>query len=257
MSDPNQPPTPDDGTPPPAPPGGGFPPAPPGGGAPPPAPPGSFPGAPPPPGGWNQPPPGQWPQDQFAQPAAQPYQGGYHGPDWVPELGVQIASAGTRIGAKAIDMVIVIIIQVVLVIAAALVFGTTETTGTAEDFDFYFSSETNFAAAVLLSLLGLAIDFVYNVVSTAKWGGSPGKLMLNLRVIPNDGRPMDMAVAFKRWIPILILSVLGFIPLGAVAAVVLLARFGLLIANLVMVLTDDRRQSVFDRVGGTYVIAKP
>lgn len=226
------------------PPGGGYPQGPPG--------PGGF-GGPPPPGyqGWPQ----QAPGPQFAQPAAQPFVGGYHGPDWVPELGVQIASAGARIGAKAIDIVIYILIQVVMgLIALAVVVSSA---GFNDQFESTSSFNTvsiddNLGWSLLFTAVLLVVDFLYNVVMVAKFGGQPGKLMVGLRVIRTDGGPMDFRTSFMRWLPILLLTVLSLIPIGSIVAG--LARFGLLIASLVMVLSDPRRRSVFDRVASTYVI---
>lgn len=210
---------------------------------------------------WQQPPaPGQY-DPRFAQPAAQPYVPGYVPEGWVPELGVRIAGAGTRIGAKAIDIVVYLVISVVLGIVTSLFLlssGATVLTPTTE-----FGGDIGFGvgAALAVAAITILVDFLYNVVCTAQFGGTPGKLMLGLRVIRTDGRAVDLGVAFRRWTPILVLLLLGSIPadgLNPVVAVLGLfaafARLGLLVANLVMVLTDERRRSVFDRVGGTYVI---
>ena len=203
-------------------------------------------GSPPPPGapGWGPPPPGQ----QYAQPAAQPYVGGYYGPDWIPELGARLGSVGTRIGAKAIDIVIVIVINVVLSFAAAAaLFASDSSFGSA-----YLDVGGNLAASFVIGLVTLAFDFLYNVVLVARTGGQPGKLMVGLRIVRADGAPLDFRTAFLRWSPILGLGVLSLVPLvGLVAG---LARLVLLIVNLVLVCTDGRRQSVFDKIAGTYVV---
>lgn len=206
------------------------------------------------PQGWEPPPPGTWgsPQgQQFAQPAAQPYLGGYHGPDWIPELGVRIGSAGARIGAKAIDIVLIILIQLVIGLIAAATTFSSNTRALEANADFTFSATTG---GVLVALIVLLVDFVYNVALTASFGGTPGKLMVGLRVIRTDGAKVDMAAAFRRWSPILALSLLGLVPQIVVGLFTGLARFGLLITNLVLVLTDDRRRSVYDHIGSTYVV---
>jgi uncharacterized RDD family membrane protein YckC len=170
---------------------------------------------------------------------------------WVPELGVQIGSAGARIGAKVIDVVIIVLIQVVIgIVAAGVLLSTTDSSSFNSSFGM--SLGTNLGLTIVTGLVGLAIDFLYNVVLVARFGGTPGKLMLGLRIIPADGSPIDMSVAFKRWSPILALILLGLIPIVGLFAS--LARIGLLVANLVMILTDERRRDVFDRVGDTYVI---
>lgn len=213
------------------------------------------------PPGWGPPPPGTpWgsPHDQqfsqaqqFAQPAAQPYLGGYHGPDWIPELGVRIGSAGARIGAKAIDIALFVIIQFVIAFAAAAM---TFSSGS-QTFDARADFSFNTANGVVVALIVLLVDFLYNVVPTALFGGTPGKLLLGLRVIRKDGTAADLRTAFQRWTPIFALSLLGLMPHVIVGLFTTLSRFGLLITNLVLVLTDERRRSVYDHVGGTYVVA--
>jgi uncharacterized RDD family membrane protein YckC len=237
---------------------GGPPPGPPAGGQGWPPPPQAF-GSPPPPGspdGWGPPgpaAPGQWPQ--FTQPAAQPFHGGNYGPGWVPELGVQIGSAGARIGGKALDIFFFIVIQTALSLVGAAAFFASSTELTDELIgggNTLLPSGTDIVTTVALSALLLGVDFLYNVVPTATVGGTPGKLIAGLRVIRTDGAKVDFRTAFIRWSPILALGLLGALPIVGILAGLL--RFVLLIVNLVMVLSDERRQSVFDRVGGTYVI---
>ena len=93
---------------------------------------------------------------------------------------------------------------------------------------------------------------IYNVVCTARFGGTPGKLIVGIKVIHQDGRPIDLRGAFIRFSPVLALIVLGMVPI--VNFVVSFARLGLLLANLVLVLVDERRKDVFDRVASTYVV---
>jgi len=204
-------------------------------------------GTPPPPGqqGWGPPPPGQ----QFAQPAAQPYTGGYYGPDWIPELGVRLGSIGARIGAKAIDMVIVFMVNAVIGFAGyAAFFASDDGFGST-----FLDTGTSLAAAFVIGLVTLAFDFLYNVVLVARAGGQPGKLMVGLRIVRADGAPLDVRTAFLRWSPAFALGVLSLVPVVSLLAS--LGRLVLLIVNLVLVCSDGRRQSVFDKVAGTYVIA--
>ena len=212
-------------------------------------------GSPPPPGAptwgpapgqptWGPPPPGQ----QYAQPAAQPYVGGYYGPDWIPELGARLGSIGARIGAKAIDIVLVLVVNVAISFAGAAALSASDS-GVGSTF---LDAGGNLAASFVLGLVTLAFDFLYNVVLVARAGGQPGKLMVGLRIVRADGAPLDFRTAFLRWSPILGLSVLGLVPfVGLLAG---LARLVLLIVNLVLVCTDGRRQSVFDKIAGTYVV---
>lgn len=211
---------------------------------------------------WQQPPaPGQY-DPRYAQPAAQPYLPGYVPEGWIPEFGVRVASAGNRIGAKAIDIVIWFVISIVVSIAAAFLLFSSGSVGFAPATEFGGGAAgIDIGTALALAAITILVDFLYNVVCTAQFGGTPGKLMLGLRVIRTDGRKVDMAVAFRRWLVILILLLLGSVPgdplnpaLAVLAMFAIFARLGLLVTNLIMVLTDERRRSVFDRVASTYVI---
>lgn len=220
---------------------------------------GTPPSGPPPPGAFGQPQYGQAPYGQagFAQPAAQPYMGGYHGPDWIPELNVQAASAGARVGAKALDIIFVVLIQsAISVVGVFALFASTndavDTFGGSGGLNF--SAGSNLALTMVLNLVLLAMDAIYNVVVVSRFGGQPGKLILGLRIVHTDGRPIDARGALIRWSPILALTVLSWVPVFVMAWLILLVRLGLLVANLVLVLVDDRHRSVFDRVAGTYVV---
>ena len=214
----------------------------------PPPPPGSY-GQPPPPGTYGHPPqPGQFPGQPYQQPA-QAYAPWNPAEGWIPELGVKVAGAGTRIGAKAIDVVFYVILQTIGSIAVMTIWMSSD------DFDstnLFAGSTPSLLVSFLAALLLLAIDLAYNVGCTARFGGTPGKLILGLRVIYQDGRRIDLQGAFLRYTPILALAVLAMVPIVSILASI--ARLGLLIANLVMILTDDRRRDVFDRVASTYVI---
>jgi uncharacterized RDD family membrane protein YckC len=181
---------------------------------------------------------------------AQPYvPGGWT--NWNQQAEARIATPGIRIGAKVLDVVFIVIMQVVLGLVAALVFLSSSSTD-----PFATNSGllmgTNLALTLATAAIGLAIDFVYNVVLVAKFGGQPGKLLLGLRIVSTDGTAPDMGVAFRRWSPLLAILVLSAIPVVGLLGSV--ARLGLAVANLVMIFADDRRRDVFDHVGGTYVV---
>ena len=239
MSDPDQTPPVPDGppswTPPPAPP----------------APPSQVPPPPPLPGQMAAP-PGYGAAMQ--QPYAQPYAAHGFVDGYLPELGMTLGSKGKRIGAKAIDLLIVVVIQAVIsgVIGVAL-FASNNAASRTGDFGTGFAG--NLAATAMVTLIVVVFDFLYSVVCTAQFGGTPGKLALGLRVVSQDGPPADLSIAFRRWSPSFALIVLGAVPIVGILAG--LARIGLLVANLVMVLVDERRRDVFDHVGRTYVVEKP
>jgi uncharacterized RDD family membrane protein YckC len=167
-----------------------------------------------------------------------------------------IATPGIRIGAKVIDVVITVVLQVVVGVVIGIVAGAaavssggvTTFSGSPDTF-----GTVDLPLLIAATLAGILIDFIYNVVLVARFGGQPGKLMCGLRIVTTDGAAPDMGVAFRRWSPILFLLVLGAVPL--VNIITGLLRLGLSVANLVMIFSDDRRRDVFDHVGGTLVVA--
>ncbi len=213
--------------------------------------PGFQPPAAPPPG---PPAPGQFPhspQTPLQTPAQAYSQWGYV-EGWVPELGVRIAPAGTRIGAKAIDIGLYLVIQIAAGVAITAVWIASDdsvTTGS----NMFMTTGSSLLFSIAAGLVLLAIDLLYNVGCTARFGGTPGKLMVGIKVIYQDGRRIDFRGAFVRYSPVLALAVLGMVPI--VSILTSFARLGLLVANLVLVLVDDRRKDVFDRVASTYVIS--
>jgi len=96
----------------------------------------------------------------------------------------------------------------------------------------------------------LAIAIIYEPVLTALTGGTPGKLILGLRVVEAETltTPPSMPVSIKRWV----IGLVGFLhPLLGIIAILILS-----IMSLVWVFTDTMRRSIYDRIGGTYVIKK-
>ena len=199
--------------------------------------------------------PGQFPhQPQMPlQTPAQAYAQWGHVEGWVPELGVRIAPVGVRIGAKAIDIALYLVLQITAGVALAAIWitsgGFDESTGST----VFVSTGGDLLFSIAAGLVLLIVDLLYNVARTARFGGTPGKLMVGIKVIYQDGRRIDGRGALLRFSPILGLSVLGMVPILNIVASLL--RLGLLITNLVLVLVDDRRKDIFDRVASTYVIS--
>ena len=223
----------------------------------------TAPPAPPAPGQWGAPappggqyPPGQYPPGQYpgGQMPAQPYiPGGWT--NYQQQLGARIAEPGIRIGAKVIDVIFVMILQVILGVIAGIAVGAAAfSSGSGDPFASGGNPflGANLTLTLVVGAFTLAIDFVYNVVIVARFGGQPGKLMLGLRIVDTDGARPSMGVAFRRWTPMLVIVVLGIIPVISLLGG--LARIVLMIANLVMIFADDRRRDVFDHVGGTFVV---
>lgn len=227
MSDSNQPPggnlpPPPGGTPPPAsPPGGNLPP--PASGNPPPA---SPPGGnlPPPPGGTPPaaPPPGAPAQWGPPQAAAVAIPGGHN-----------LADPWLRIAARFIDGLIIGAVNLILILPLIDDGG----------FGTGFSSSFNLGYLLLSLLIGAS----YEIGFVGALGGTPGKLLLGLRVVSQETgeTPPGWDKAGLRYLP----SLVGLVPiLGG------LASLAIVIASLVWLFSDDYRRTVYDRVAITYVV---
>ncbi len=100
-------------------------------------------------------------------------------------------------------------------------------------------------SAIVASLLIGLISLGYEYFFLAKDGATPGKKLLNIKVISEDGSELGSDGAMRR----LILAAAGILPLigGLIGAVVGLA-------TIVMIFTDDRRQVPADKVAKSLVI---
>ncbi|MEO0494814.1 MAG: RDD family protein [Actinomycetota bacterium] len=99
-----------------------------------------------------------------------------------------------------------------------------------------------------LIVVGIALSIVFFLM-VAYLGGTPGKLVLGLRITHDDGRrtPPGLAKAFLRSIPAF---------LAALPAVGQLISLLVPLISLFTVITDDERRSVYDRIAGTRVVYK-
>ncbi len=143
----------------------------------------------------------------------------------------RFGTIGIRIGAGLLDAVIFWIISI----------------------PFWSSSSDGNSFNVSASAGQLAVSAIVGYAITVAFihflGGTPGKLIVGLRITEETGTttPPGLDRAAKRSLP----GLLSIIPvLGG------LAQLGIIIANLVMVSTDDECRSVFDRIGGTRVVRK-
>jgi uncharacterized RDD family membrane protein YckC len=96
----------------------------------------------------------------------------------------------------------------------------------------------------VLRLTMLLTGLLLEVLPVARWGWSPGKLVMGMRVRPIDGSPRPGAVrSATRWLPLAAVLVLPVaLPLYLVAVVPVLGR---------------RREGWHDRLAGTWVGDSP
>ncbi len=148
-------------------------------------------------------------------------------------------SVGIRIGAAILDVIISIVIAIAIavpLVAADVIDGAGDAT-----------SNTAVNAGTILASLAFII---IQVVLIRQFGGTPGKLIVGLRITEADGTttPPSWRHAAMRVIPFAILTQ---IPLLGI-----LASLTILVLCLVWVSNDAERRSPYDRIGETRVVYK-
>lgn len=190
----------------------------------------------------------RWVGDPVHTPAASPGTGGYSG---TQQPGLRLASPGSRIGARLIDFIIAAILAIAIfvpvigdVIDSIDALGPNPTDSQVQDV-VTNAIEDNFNRIAVLGIAGILWDFLW----VAFAGGTPGKLMLGLRVARADtgASPPGFAKAALRSLNRLLSLIPGFG--GLVAALV-----GLV--SLIMLFSDDQHRTVMDRVATTVVVKK-
>jgi uncharacterized RDD family membrane protein YckC len=145
--------------------------------------------------------------------------------------GRTLASGWARIGARLIDLVILLLISIPLA-----VIGTAETPE---------GIVTTSGTALLQALVGAA----YEIGFVAFLGATPGKMAVGLEIVrQRDGvSPPGLGTAAIRWAPVV---------LGGLIPILGLVVFLAFLASLVLVFVDSMHRSAFDFVGQTYVVQK-
>lgn len=143
----------------------------------------------------------------------------------------RLAEPWMRIVARLIDAVILVIFFVILA-------------GPILDDDMIGTDQTPSAGVLIGSLL---ISAAWEIGFVAALGGTPGKLLLGLRVADQEtgSIPPSLRDAVMRWLP----SLVGLVPfLGS------LASLAILILSVVWLFSHPQRQTVYDRVATTFVV---
>lgn len=96
--------------------------------------------------------------------------------------------------------------------------------------------------SMMLGFIGSVVFTIYVILLHGSMGQTLGKKVLGIKVVQLDGSPVDYAVAAKR---ALVYPIAGIVPfLGGLIALL----------NGLWPLWDSQRQSLGDKVGGTYVV---
>lgn len=152
---------------------------------------------------------------------------------------LELASAGARLGARIIDIVIMAVVMILLLIIGVMaLFGLDSGNSGTDD-------ETTVGVAFFFGIAGVAaaIGLLYEVVLIATRGQTLGKMMTSVKVVrADDGSVPGWGKSIGRWI---IPAVLGFVP-----------AVGWLLSLLVYLslLWDSARQGWHDKAAGTLVI---
>lgn len=151
-------------------------------------------------------------------------------------IGQTLATPGLRMAGRVIDAIIAGIVS--LIIGAGSI-----------DFEAISNGEAVDPPSFGVILIAVIFALAYDTLFTHYMGGTPGKLLLGMRVAEaeNGVTPPSLIVAFKRAVNRLV-GLLGNIGSGIALLIGL--------ASLVMLFTDDRNQTVMDKIAGTVVVKK-
>ena len=145
----------------------------------------------------------------------------------------RFGSLGIRLGAAIIDGIIGFVVVLVIV---GILFGSSDDDG--------FEATASGGEVILIGVIFYAV-YLWLVV---QFGGTPGKLIVGLRITDEDGStPVGWRGAFMRSIP----SLLGYIPVLGI-----IVTLGAAIASLFMISNDPENRSAYDRIGSTRVVHK-
>ena len=179
------------------------------------------------------------------------YSGGAAAPAASPIGNHQLAGAGARIGARLIDFIIAgVIFSVLLGGAIVDIVDGIDALGpnpeqAAVERVVEDVVEDSSARVLLFTAIGVFWDFLW----VALLGGTPGKLMLGLRVARADSglSPPGWGKAALRALN----RVVALVPLVGLLAWALTG-----LASLIMLFADDKRRTVMDRIASTVVVRK-
>jgi uncharacterized RDD family membrane protein YckC len=202
---------------------------------------GPPPAQPPPPAPPPAAPPPAGESSQSAPPPAQPAQA---------TSGLVYADVPNRAVAYIIDAIILFVINLIVAIIVGSFLPAPSTTN-------IFNQQPNYAAVLITTLIGLAINGAYFVYTWTQMRGSPGQRMLGMQVgNAADGATLTQDQAIRRWIflgaPFGLASALNPIPaIGLLIGLVGLAYF---IFLLVSTAQSPTKQGFHDKQANTVVV---
>ncbi len=174
----------------------------------------------------------QWSAETRAVMAPPPMASG----DRVTPHGRELASPGSRVGARIIDLLVLALLLVPLVL---------------RDVDFGGSGFGADSISASRFVAGGLVAAAYEIGLVALRSATLGKMAVGIEVVRKvDGQaPVGFPTAATRWLPFAV----GYVPIAILSNLSTL----ILLASLVLVFVDDFRRSVYDFAGQTYVVRKP
>jgi uncharacterized RDD family membrane protein YckC len=172
---------------------------------------------------------------------------------------LKLATPGQRIIAYILDAIILSIplLCVILPIAFSLgIFASAVDSSTSRSVtgNPLIGAGTNIFVSFLIGFVALAISFVYYVIIPTKvlQGQTPGKKLMNLKMVRENGGDVDLMDLVKRYGINFALSLISNIPFLNLIACCAGPIIG--ITNVVMLFSDEKNQTLFDKVAGTLVV---
>lgn len=134
----------------------------------------------------------------------------------------------TRFGAKFVDGILIGIFNQIVSAVLTAVMGDMSSAGP-DDLGAVFA----FLAAIFF--IPLAAGFAYSVYFTGKFGATPGKMAMKIKVVMADGSPVTYGVAAGRWFAAFLSYMTFYI-------------------GFIMAAFDEEKRALHDRIVGTRVI---
>jgi uncharacterized RDD family membrane protein YckC len=142
----------------------------------------------------------------------------------------------------------------------------------ASDFGKEDPPDSSFYAILAIAMAVIPLWLAFNVVLCHWRGQTVGKYVAAIKVVRDDGRPLDLRTSLVRFLPLhpllfhpflallwlLTAAVATSVPVSVAVLVVTLALVFLSLAGPFLatgsILRDDRRRALHDRVAGTTVV---
>jgi len=160
-----------------------------------------------------------------------------------------LADAGPRIGARIIDWIIVGIVNVVItLILIGDAISSAFTTGVVD---------TPYWRTLLVGILGTLVLALYETLMVGYRGATLGKMALSLKIVNEDSSAVSLETAALRIAPYAGLSLLGgIITSTLLGGLIQLVTFVFVLAGLVMLFTNARKQTPWDIIAKTLVVRR-